>query len=280
MKSHEDFFTNNEHLQRGAKMAKIKVMSWNVNGIRACTRHGFLDWLKTEKPDILGLQETKAHIEQLEEEVLSPNGYESFYFSGVRKGYSGVAFYVKKKFPIVKVTNGLGKKIFDDEGRTQILESEDFILINGYYPNGGRDHSRVDFKLDFSRAMLKKALSLKKKTGKEIILTGDFNTAHHEIDLKNPKSNKKSTGFLPHERVFLDELLEAGFVDIFRETHKEEPDHYTWWTYRMNCREKNVGWRIDYVYVTEGLRDKVTKSFHRPEVKGSDHCPIGVELKF
>ncbi|MBK25546.1 MAG: exodeoxyribonuclease III [Halobacteriovorax sp.] len=259
-------------------MAKYKLMSWNVNGIRACVRHGFLDWLQEEKPHVICLQETKAHVEQLEEEVLAPKGYKSYFFSGVRKGYSGTAIFVKDKFPLVEVTSGLGKKIFDDEGRTQILESEEFFLINGYYPNGGRDHSRVDFKLEFSRAMVKKALQLKKKTGKEVILTGDFNTAHKEIDLKNPKSNKKSTGFLPHEREFIDEMLAQGFVDIFREKHPDEEGHYTWWTYRGDCRKKNVGWRIDYFFVTEGLRNNIKKSFHKPEVLGSDHCPLGIEI--
>lgn len=257
---------------------KLKIMSWNVNGIRACVRHGFLDWLQEEKPHILCLQETKAHTFQLDEEVLAPKGYQSFFFSGVRKGYSGTAIFVKKNTPLIEVKNGLGKKIFDDEGRTQILESDNFFLINGYYPNGGREHDRVEFKLEFSRLMVKKALLLKKKTGKEVILTGDFNTAHHEIDLKNPKSNKKSTGFLPHEREFIDEMLAQGFVDIFRKDHPDEEGHYTWWTYRMNCRAKNVGWRIDYFFITEGLESKVKKSFIRPEVLGSDHCPLGIEL--
>ncbi len=257
---------------------KLKLITWNVNGIRAVSNKGFLEWLQKEKPHYLCLQEIKAHEEQLDEELLRPKSYRSHLFSAEKKGYSGVATYLGRGQHDAQVTNGLGVEEFDREGRSQIIETEHFILFNGYYPNGQRDHGRVPYKLNFSQAMLDHALKLHKETGKEIILTGDFNTAHHPIDLKNPKTNKDTTGFLPNERAFLDHMIDQGFVDVFRHFHPEEEGHYSWWSYRSQCRERNIGWRIDYFFMTKGLLSKVKKVKHLPEVLGSDHCPIYLEL--
>lgn len=253
-------------------------MSWNVNGIRACANKGFLEFLEIEKPDVLCLQETKAWPEQLDESLLAPKGYESHFALAEKKGYSGVAIFVKKRRKPLSVKIGLGIEEFDREGRTIIMEFEDFILINGYFPNGQRDHGRVDYKLRYSREVADQALKLKKSKKKEVIICGDVNTAHHPIDLKNPKTNKKTTGFLPIEREWVSEFLELGFNDIFRLKHGEDPDHYTWWSYRGDCRTRNIGWRIDYFFVTDDLVDKTKKSYHLPKVMGSDHCPIGLEL--
>jgi exodeoxyribonuclease-3 len=260
-------------------MAKesLKISSWNVAGIRACEKKGFHDWVKSAKPDVICLQETKALPEQLSDELVHPKGYEALYAPAERKGYSGVATWVKSGIEF-KHTVGLGVDEFDCEGRTIITEFSDFILFNCYFPNGKRDHSRVPYKLEFCRKVASLALELKKKKKKEVIITGDYNTAHHEIDLANPKTNKKSTGFLPIEREWMDEFQEQGFIDFFREFTPEENGHYTWWTYRGDCRERNIGWRIDYFWGTEGIRARVKKCDHSPEVLGSDHCPLNLTL--
>jgi exodeoxyribonuclease III len=258
----------------------MKLISWNVNGIRACAKKGFTDWLSTYPADIIVLQETKASVDQLDEELTAPKKYDTYFASNtVKKGHSGVAIYSSKKIDTPKVTVGIGVKKFDDEGRTLIAEYNDFILYCCYFPNGRRDLSRVDFKLEYSDTVLAHALKQKKSKKKEIIIAGDYNTAHSEIDLRHPKTNVKNTGFLPRERAWIDKLISKKFIDIFREQHPEEPDHYTWWTYRMNCRAKNVGWRIDYFFISEKLKDRIKKSFILPDIHGSDHCPLGIELK-
>lgn len=258
----------------------IKVISWNVNGIRACGKKGFFEWMQKSKAQVVCLQETKAHPEQLPQEWLEPKGYDSYFASAKKKGYSGVAVYVSKKYPPISVTEGLGIEKYDSEGRTLIIEFEDFVLINGYFPNGQRDHGRVPYKLAYSQEVADQALKLKKKLKKEVIVCGDFNTAHYPVDLANPKTNTKSTGFLPIEREWLDSFVEQGFSDIFREHHKDEVGHYTWWTYRSNCRERNIGWRLDYFFGTKKILPKVKTVSILPEVLGSDHCPIELELKF
>lgn len=256
----------------------IKIISWNVNGIRACKNKGFLSWLEKENPDILCIQETKAQIDQLSEDLLGPSGYSSLFSSAQKKGYSGVALYYKNHLSIINLEGSLGIEEFDNEGRTIIAEFDDFILFDCYFPNGQRDHNRVPYKLRYSEEILKRALKLKKEKDKPVIITGDVNTAHHEIDLKNPKANKKTTGFLLNERAYLDKVLNKGFVDIFRDLHKEEEGHYTWWTYRSNCRERNIGWRIDYFFISEDLSPSVKSCYLQPKVMGSDHCPIVLEL--
>ena len=256
----------------------MKLASWNVNGIRACGQKGLVDWVEREGPHVLCLQETKAWPEQLDASLTHIDGYSSYFFSGKRKGYSGLALYLHHSLTPQKIVRGLGMECFDCEGRTLALELDDLVIINGYYPNGQRDLNRVPFKLDFSYAMLELALKYVGQK-KKVILCGDFNTAHHPIDLANPKQNKKTTGFLPEERAFLDELEHQQFVDTFRHFHPDEPDHYTWWTYRNNCRQRNIGWRIDYFFVSQSLLPQVLSSEHRPEVLGSDHCPIVLEIE-
>ena len=256
---------------------ELKLASWNVNGIRACVKKGFIDWLDRECPHVLCLQEIKAQQEQIDSCIQEIPGYKSYFFSGTRKGYSGVALYVHKSVPVESVEEGIGITDFDQEGRTIILTIGDYVIINGYYPNGQRDHNRVPFKLDFSYLMLERSLSLMQKK-KKVILCGDFNTAHHSIDLSNPKQNRNTTGFLPEERAFLDEMKLQGFIDIFRHLHPRKSDQYTWWTYRNNCRERNIGWRIDYFFIAKSLLGEVKNCYLQPKVMGSDHCPIFLEL--
>jgi len=250
---------------------EIKIVSWNVNGIRACQRKGLEDWLLKERPDILCLQETKASPDQLEESLVESDNYFTFYSSAKKKGYSGTSIFSLRALDEPKIELGLGIPKFDVEGRTVIAEYKDFFLINGYFPNGQRDHGRVPYKLEYSREVAKKALELEKI--KPVIVTGDINTAHQEIDLKNPRENRNSTGFLEVERAWIDEFIGQGFIDIFRELHPGEEGQYTWWTYRANARERNIGWRLDYFFITKGILKNVNKCYHLPEVMGSDHCP-------
>lgn len=253
----------------------MKIITWNVNGIRAALKKGLLDWLKRESPEIFCIQETKAHPSQLELDIFKPLGYRLHWSSAEKKGYSGVALFLKEQ--PADLREGLGLAEFDCEGRTLMAEYRDFILFNGYYPNGKHDLSRVGYKLKYSDEVLRRALKLKETKQKPIILTGDFNTAHKPIDLARPKANEGNTGFLPEERAWIDKLISKGFVDIFREV-EPGPNHYSWWSYRAGARSKNIGWRIDYFFITPELRDRVKRIYHQPEVMGSDHCPIVMEL--
>ena len=254
----------------------MKLLSWNVNGIRSIVKKGFVKWLLEESPDIICLQETKAWIEQLNKDITNIDGYKSYFNQAERKGYSGVAVYSK---PVpVKVLKGLGVKEFDNEGRTLILEYPEFTLFNVYFPNGKRDHTRLQYKLDFYEAFLEYVLRLKDE-GKRIIVCGDVNTAHKEIDLARPKANQKTSGFLPEERAWIDKLLAHGFLDTLR-LFTDEGGIYTWWDVITRARERNVGWRIDYFFISENLRENITNAFTLPEVMGSDHCPVGIELNF
>lgn len=254
----------------------MKLVSWNVNGIRACYNKGFLDWLDRESPDIIGLQEIKALEDQFPEKILQENKYFKYIYPAQKKGYSGVAVF--SKIEPKKVHYGLGIKKFDDEGRLLILEFEKFVFFNGYYPNGQRDHGRVPYKLAFSDAVLKRANEYRKKK-KHVILTGDFNTAHTELDLANPKTNKKTTGFLPIERQWVDKLIDNKYTDVFRKLTPDENGHYTWWTYRSDCRERNIGWRIDYFFVNDSFMKYVKNADILKDVMGSDHCPIRLKLE-
>ncbi|HPN88805.1 MAG TPA: exodeoxyribonuclease III [Candidatus Omnitrophota bacterium] len=253
----------------------MKLISWNVNGIRAIAKKGFLEWLEKESPDILCLQETKSSPDQLSDELLTPKGYETFWSSAEKKGYSGVGIFTKIK-PL-KISHKIGKKEFDSEGRTIIAEFEDFILFNIYFPNGGSGNKRVPFKMAFYEKFLKK-VNKSKKEGKKIIICGDVNTAHTEIDLSRPKENQKNTGFLPEEREWITKFINNGYVDTFRHLNKEG-GHYTWWDYKTGARARDIGWRIDYFFVTENLLASLKNAFILKNVFGSDHCPIGIELK-
>jgi len=253
----------------------MKLISWNVNGIRAIQKKGFIDWLHKESPDILGIQETKCHPEQLNEELLSPNGYTTYWSAAEKKGYSGTAVFTKTKPKSVE--EGLGVKEFDKEGRTLICDYGKFVLFNIYYPNGSSGNKRVPFKMGFYDAFLKRANKFK-KAGKSIVVCGDVNTAHTEIDLARPKQNEKNTGFLPEEREWVSKFINNGYVDTFRHLHKEG-ENYTWWDYKTGARARNIGWRIDYFFTSENLLPKIEKAFILSKVMGSDHCPVGIEFK-
>ena len=253
-----------------------RLFSWNVNGIRACGRKGFLDWLGDARPDVLGLQETRALPEQLDDSLREPDGYQVHYHPAERKGYSGVALYTRTE-PGSVVLGGLGEPRFDLEGRLIIADYGDFLFYTGYFPNGGNDLSRVPYKLEFSEAVLQHAES-QRAAGRSIVICGDLNTAHEEIDLANPKSNTKNTGFLPEERAWLSRLIDHGYIDIFRHLHPGEEGRYTWWSNRKGVRERNVGWRIDYFFISPDLEERVVATRIHADVMGSDHCPIELEL--
>lgn len=255
---------------------KLRLLSWNVNGIRAAYKKGFVDWFIKEGPDVLCLQETKARPEQLTDDLLNVNGYKSYFSSSiVKKGYSGVAIYTKQE--PVKVEHGFGIPKFDDEGRIIIADYKSFVLINIYYPNGKMSPERLKYKMDFYDAFLEYADNLVKK-GKNLVICGDVNTAHKEIDLARPKENEKVSGFLPIEREWMDKFLSHGYVDTFR-MFNDEPEQYTWWDMQSRARERNVGWRIDYFFVSESFKKNVKNAFIMPEVMGSDHCPVGIEIE-
>ncbi|MBN21288.1 MAG: exodeoxyribonuclease III [Bdellovibrionaceae bacterium] len=256
----------------------MNLISWNVNGIRACLKKGFLQWFEEVSADIVCLQETKVKKEQLEKdfpELIHPNKYHSFWHSAEKAGYSSVSIYSKKE-PI-DVIVGLGNPIYDCEGRVLTLDMGEFVLINAYFPNSQREGKRLDYKLGFC-SEIKSFCDQWVKKGKHVVLCGDYNIAHQEIDLKNPKTNHKNAGFLPEERAWMTHFLEDGYSDVFRERVKE-PDHYTWWSYRPGIRERNIGWRIDYHCVNKAFGERVESVNHFPEVMGSDHCPVSLTLK-
>jgi len=254
----------------------MKIVSWNVNGLRSVAKNGYWKtFLKDVKPDIFGLQETKASPDQLPEEILSPAGYSAFFSSStVKKGYSGVALYTKTE-PL-KVIYGMGIPEFDDEGRLIGAEFEDFWLLNVYFPNGGQGPHRLDYKLRFYDAFL--AFSEKLRKEKPVIFCGDINTAHEEIDLARPKENEENTGFLPEERAWIDEVIAAGYVDTFRHLHAHQKEAYSYWDLFTHARERNDGWRIDYFFVSSELAKRVKKAEIHPDVYGSDHCPVSITI--
>ena len=255
----------------------ITLLSWNVNGARAVHRKGFAQWFEQAAPDILGLQETRAEESQLPATMAQPAGYSGFWNASQRKkGYSGTGLLTKTD-PI-EVSFGLGIDEFDQEGRTIVAQYPGFTLLNCYFPNGGRDHGRVPFKLAFYDAFLAACEQLRAQ-GQAVIFCGDVNTAHNEIDLAHPKSNSKTTGFLPEERAWIDRVVEAGYIDTFRYFHPDLAEQYTWWSVPTRARERNVGWRLDYFFVSPELSDRLVDAFILPDVMGSDHCPAGLRLR-
>ncbi|MEI6079786.1 MAG: exodeoxyribonuclease III [bacterium] len=254
-----------------------KIISWNVNGVRACIKKGLLDFLVKEKPDVLGMQEIKANLDQISgKEFSAPAGYQPVLFPAEKPGYSGVGAYIKQSLEC-KTTLGLGVKEFDKEGRSMTLELDDMIFVNAYFPNSQEAGRRLKYKLDFCEA-IKDYLDKLTKKGKPILVSGDYNIAHKEIDLARPKDNEDSPGFLPEERAWMDKFLAKDYFDTFR-IFNEEPGNYTWWSMRTNARSRNVGWRIDYHCVNKHLKDRVVKSYHNTDVLGSDHCPITIMIK-
>ncbi|MFC1801827.1 exodeoxyribonuclease III [Patescibacteria group bacterium] len=257
----------------------MKIISWNVNGIRAWYKKNLLTWLKKENPDIFCIQETKAHPDQLPEELKNINRYFSYFSSSqVKKGYSGVAVYTK--IEPEKVGYGMGIEKFDQEGRILVLHYKDFILLNVYFPNGGQGEARLQYKMDFYNAFLKYINKLKKTTKKEIVFCGDVNTAHKEIDLARPKQNMKNTGFLPKERAWIDKVIEHGYIDTFRYFNPDKKNIYSYWDMKTFARDRNVGWRIDYFFISSNLKKRITGTDILTNVLGSDHCPIALELVF
>ena len=252
----------------------MKITTWNVNGIRAALNKDIAVWVKEFAPDVLCLQELKAKPEQVDLTPLVDLGYSAVLNSAERPGYSGVATLYKEN--PVAISKGIDIDIFDVEGRVIRTSHPGFELFNIYFPNGGQENKRVPFKLDFYAALLDLCDDLHKQ-GKKIIITGDFNTAHNEIDLKNPKANSKNTGFLPEEREWIDRYLEHDFVDIFRHLYPEK-EQYSWWTYRFKAREKNIGWRLDYYLISSTLVQNVVDVTIHDEVLGSDHCPVTLEI--
>jgi exodeoxyribonuclease-3 len=258
----------------GAPVKGIRISCWNVNGIRAAEKKGFLTWLRQESPDIVCLQETKAQPGQISPEIVEPSGYHAYWNFPQRKGYSGVVTFTKEE--PVKVENGFGIERFDVEGRVIIARYRQFSLFNVYFPNGKMSAERLKYKMDFYDAFLDYVGPLTDK-GEKLVICGDFNTAHKEIDLARPKENEDVSGFLPMERAWMDEFVARGFVDTFRHFTKE-PDQYTWWSPRSGARGRNIGWRLDYVFVTGNLLDSLAQASIRSEVMGSDHCPVDIEL--
>lgn len=254
----------------------LKIISWNVNGLRAVIKKGFLDFLNEEKPDILGVQETKLQETQVPEETQSPAGYKTSWNFAEKKGYSGTAVFYREEPQQINIT-GFQHEILNREGRIIEMAYPEFTLFNVYFPNGQMSDERLQYKLEFYDESLEYFNRLQDE-GKKLVIMGDFNTAHKEIDLKNPKSNEDRSGFLPIERAWIDKLISCGYVDTFRMFNRE-PEQYTWWTYRFKAREKNVGWRIDYFFVTENFTDKIVDSYIMSGIYGSDHCPIGLKIK-
>jgi exodeoxyribonuclease III len=255
----------------------VRIVSWNVNGIRSIAAKGFVDFIRKADADVVAVQETRARREQLSADIHSPAGYQSHFVHAERPGYSGVGLYTKRG--IDEMITSLGTKAFDSEGRVQIGKLGALTIVNAYFPNGSgatHDNSRVPYKLRFYRRLFR-ALEARADTGARIVVLGDFNTAPHEIDLARPKENQKTSGFLPEERKELARWLKAGWVDSFRHFEKG-PGHYSWWSQRYGVRARNIGWRIDLALVSPGAMPYLEAAAIHPDVPGSDHCPISVEL--
>jgi exodeoxyribonuclease-3 len=253
----------------------MRIISWNVNGIRSVEKRGFTKWLEKESPDVLCLNETKAEPGQLSPKLVNPQGYRSVWACAKKRGYSGVALYSKIEPEDVRF---MGKAEFDDEGRTLVADFKDFTLIAAYFPNSQDAGARLDYKLAFCGTMLRLCNALVKK-GRHILLCGDYNIAHTPIDLARPKANEHNAGYLPEERAWMDKFTKAGYIDTFRHFHPGETGCYTWWSYMGTARERNVGWRIDYHCVDSAFLPRVKSSIIRPDVEGSDHCPVEIVLE-
>jgi exodeoxyribonuclease-3 len=253
----------------------LRLVSWNVNGLRAVGRKGFAGIVAALAPDVLCLQETKARAEQLPADLRELDGYAAWFNPAERKGYSGTAVY--SRVPPLRVDCGIGAREFDREGRVMTLEFADFFLVNCYFPNAQHGLARLDYKLAFDRALHRHLETLRE--GKPVVVCGDFNVAHREIDLARPRENEGNPGFTAEERAWMDEFLASGWIDTFRLFHPDEPGHYTWWSYRAGARARNIGWRIDYFCVNVEARERVADALIHHEVPGSDHCPVELVLR-
>jgi exodeoxyribonuclease-3 len=261
---------------KAAARPTLRLASWNVNGIRAVVRKNFFEYLETSSPDVLCLQETKAHEDQLDETLLTPPGYYTYWHAGERRGYSGTATFLKQRPSAV--LRGAEVLPMDTEGRILMTAVADLLLYNVYFPNGGMNDERLQFKLRFYDAFLEH-LQEQRARGRSLVVCGDVNTAHRPIDLKNPRENESRSGFLPIERAWLDRLFGLGYIDTFRLLHPDDPDCYSWWDVRTRARERNAGWRIDYFIVTPDLAARVKDASIDAAVEGSDHAPVLLELE-
>lgn len=252
----------------------MRIYSWNVNGLRAVMKKGFLEWINEEDPDILCIQETKLQENQLDDSTRNIEGYNAYFSFAEKKGYSGVATYTKQE-PL-SVKHGIGIERFDSEGRILITEFNEFTLLNIYFPNGQRDEERLNYKMEFYDAILDYCNTLVKE-GKRVVICGDYNTAHTEMDIKNAKSNEKTSGFLPMERAWIDKLISNGYTDTYRYINPDKIE-YSWWSYMFKARERNTGWRIDYHFVSNNLLDSIEDAGILTQVMGSDHCPVMIKL--
>lgn len=255
----------------------MRVVSWNVNGLRACASKGFGRWLEGSAAEVVGLQEVRARPEQVPVEVARPPGWHVNLVAAERPGYSGVGLYARREPDDVLAS--LGEPRFDAEGRLQVARFGRLVVANAYFPNGNgkdRDNSRIPYKLDFYRALFG-LVERQRRAGRRVLVMGDFNTAHREIDLARPRENVETSGFRPEEREELDRWLRAGWVDTFR-AFEPGPGHYSWWSQRGGARARNVGWRIDYVLCSPSVQPFLRGAFIHPHVQGSDHCPVGVDL--
>ena len=251
----------------------LKLISWNVNGIRACLKKGLLNFIQNEDADIYCFQETKSSVGMDDIAPLVLGEYEQHWHHAEKKGYSGT-MVLTRRAPL-SIFRGIDRKGYDTEGRAITLEYDEFYLVNVYFPNSGRALERLDYKLDFNTRLLRYTQRLRKKKG--VIMTGDFNVSHKEIDIARPKSNRGHAGFTDEERAWFDRLLTKGYIDTFRE-FSEEGGHYTWWSYLHNARVKNIGWRLDYFIINQEIRHQLKGSDILSEVHGSDHCPIRLQL--
>ncbi|MCS5568395.1 MAG: exodeoxyribonuclease III [Pseudomonadales bacterium] len=256
----------------------MRIVSWNVNGLRACAKKGFLEFLETSEADVLALQEVRAFPHQLDAATREPEGWYTYFAPAQRPGYAGVGIYSRQ--PASEVIDGLHIPRFDEEGRFLVARFGRLFVVSVYFPKGSgkdRDNSRVPYKLDFYRAVFDLVQALRRRG--PVFVVGDYNTAHSEIDLARPATNRRASGFLQEERAEIDRWLDAGWVDVFRRQHPNESGHYTWWRQWGNARQDNVGWRIDYVLASPGGAKRTDEAFIWPNVKGSDHCPVGITLK-
>lgn len=257
-------------------MKKLRVFSWNLNGIRAAMRNGFLQWLENEQPDVVLMQEVRCSENDLPDEWRQPFGYRSYWHAAEKKGYSGVGIYSRLPLEKNQLIVGLGEARFDNEGRFLAVNYGNLLIASAYFPNSQRDTTRLPYKLDFCHTFAR-ILEKHRSMGQEIIVGGDFNIAHTALDLANPKQNERNAGYLPEERAWMSQFIAQGYVDSFR-MFERSGGHYTWWSQRPGVRERNIGWRLDYHFITPGLVNDVISAKIFPAVLGSDHCPVSLEL--